>query len=60
MATKVAKDVEWVTPVPFQIYADFEGILESVERCEGFYSKKYQDHILYRFLFVILSKPTIS
>ena len=33
-------------PVPFNIYADFEHNLEKVESYQGFYSKKYQDHIL--------------
>ena len=33
-------------PVPFKVYADFESNLESVKSYEGFYSKKYQDHIL--------------
>ena len=32
-------------PVQFKIYADFECDLESVEKYEGSYSKKYQDHI---------------
>ena len=32
-------------PVPLKIYADFECSLESVESCEGSYSKKYQNHI---------------
>ena len=32
-------------PVPFEISADFECNLESVENYEGSYSKKYQDHI---------------
>ena len=30
---------------PFKIYADFECNLKSVESYEGFYSKKYQDHV---------------
>ena len=33
------------TPVPFKIYANFECNLKSVESHEGFYSKKYQDHV---------------
>ena len=33
------------TPVPFKIYANFECNLKSVESYEGFYSKKYQDHV---------------
>ena len=32
-------------PVPFKIYADFECNLRGVEIYEGFYTKKYQDHI---------------
>ena len=32
-------------PAPFKIYVDFESNLESVEIYEGFYSKKYQNHI---------------
>ena len=32
-------------PVPFKIYANFECNLKSVESYEGFYSKKYQDHV---------------
>ena len=32
-------------PVPFKIYADFECNLKSDEINEGFYSKKYQDHV---------------
>ena len=32
-------------PVPFKIYANFECNLKSVESHEGFYSKKYQDHV---------------
>ena len=32
-------------PVSFKIYAYFECTLKSVERYEGSYSKKYQDHI---------------
>ena len=36
-------------PVPFRFYADFECILKSVESYEGFFSKKYQDHILCSF-----------
>ena len=34
-------------PVPFEIYADFESNLESVKSYEGFYSKKYQNHIFF-------------
>ena len=32
-------------PVPFEVYADFENNLKSVESYVGSYSKKYQDHI---------------
>ena len=32
-------------PVPFKISADFESNLESVKIYEGFYSKKYLDHV---------------
>ena len=32
-------------PVPFKTYADFKGNLETIESCEGSYSKKYQDHV---------------
>ena len=32
-------------PVPFKFHADFESNLESLEICEGFYSKRYHDHI---------------
>ena len=32
-------------PVPFKIYPDFEFHLKNVEIYEGFYSKKYQDHV---------------
>ena len=40
--------------VPFKIYADFECDLESVERFEGTYSKKYQDHIPYSFAYKLV------
>ena len=46
-------------PVPFKIFADFEPILESVKSYEGFYLKKYQDHIPYFFSFVISPKSPI-
>ena len=36
-------------PVPFKIYAYFASNLKSVESYEGFYTKKYQDHIPCRF-----------
>ena len=32
-------------PVPFKIYTDFERNLKNVEKYEGSYSKKHQDHI---------------
>ena len=32
-------------PVPFKIYPDFECNLKGVERYEGSYLKKYQDHV---------------
>ena len=32
-------------PVPFKFHADFESNLESLEIYEGFYSKRYHDHI---------------
>ena len=32
-------------PVPFKIYTDFECNLKNVEKYEGSYSKKHQDHI---------------
>ena len=41
-------------PVPFKIYADFESNLEGVEIYEGFYSKKYQDHIPCTFAYKIV------
>ena len=31
--------------VPFKIYIDFESNLKAVEIYEGFYSKKFQDHV---------------
>ena len=31
--------------VPFKIYVDFESNLKAVEIYEGFYSKKFQDHV---------------
>ena len=52
-------------PVPFKIYADFESNLKSVESYEGFYSKKYQDHIpcsfTYKLVFIddIFNKPIV-
>ena len=41
-------------PVPFKIYADFECNLKSVESYEGFYSKKYQDHIPCSFAYKLV------
>ena len=38
-------------PVPCKIYADFECNLDIVESYEGFYSKKYQDHIRCSFAY---------
>ena len=52
-------------PVPFKIYADFECNLKSVESYEGFYSKKYQDHIPCSFAYKLVcvddkfTKPTV-
>ena len=51
--------------VPFKIYADFECNLKSVENYEGFYSKKYKDHIPCNFAYKLASvdekctKPTV-
>ena len=41
-------------PIPFKIYADFECNLKSVESYEGFYSKKYQDHIPCSFAYKLV------
>ena len=41
-------------PVPFKIYADFEGNLKSVGSYEGFYSKRYQDHIPCSFAYTLV------
>ena len=41
-------------PVPFKIYVDFESNLEGVEIYEGFYSKKYQDHIPCSFAYKVV------
>ena len=41
-------------PVPFKIYADFEGNLKSVGSYEGFYSKRYQDHIPCSFAYMLV------
>ena len=41
-------------PVPFEIYADFEGNLKSVESYEGFHSKKCQDHVPCSFVYKLV------
>ena len=41
-------------PVPFKIYANFECNLASVECNEGFYPKKYQDHIPCSFAYKVV------
>ena len=41
-------------PVPFKIYADFEGSLEKVESYEGSYTKKYQDHVPCSFAYQVV------
>ena len=41
-------------PVLFKIYADFECNLKSVESYEGFYSKKYQDHVTCSFAYKLV------
>ena len=41
-------------PVPFKIYADFECNLKSIEGYEGFYSKKYQNHIRCSFAYKLV------
>ena len=52
-------------PVPFKIYADFECNLKSVQREEGSYTKKYQDHIPCSFAYKVVciddrfTKPTV-
>ena len=38
-------------PVPFKIYADFECNLRGVQSDEGFYTKKYRDHIRCSFAY---------
>ena len=54
------------TPVSFKIYAYFERILKSVESYEGFYSKKYQNHIPCSFAHKLVcvdddfSKPIVA
>ena len=53
-------------PVPFKIYADFEYNLKTVESCEGFYSKKYQDHVPCSFTYKLVcvddefTKPIVA
>ena len=47
------------TPVPFKIYADFEGILEEVDRniecsSDSPYTRKYQNHIPYSFAYKVV------
>ena len=41
-------------PVPFKIYADFEGNLKEVKCNEGSYTEKYGDHIPCSFAYKIL------
>ena len=41
-------------PVPFKIYADFECNLRDLESYEGYYTKKYQDHIPCSFAYKIV------
>ena len=41
-------------PVPFNVYADFECNLESVESYAGSYLKKYQDHIPCSFAYKLV------
>ena len=41
-------------PVPFNIYADFECNLKTVESYKGLYSKKYQDPIPYSFAYKLV------
>ena len=41
-------------PVPFKIYADFEGNLKSIESYEGFYSKKYQGNVPCSFAYKLV------
>ena len=54
------------TPVPFEIYADFESDLKSVEIFEGSYSKKYQDQVPCSFAYKVVciddkfTKPTVA
>ena len=52
-------------PVPFKIYADLECNLENTEVYEGFYTKKYHDHISCSFAYKVIciddrfSKPIV-
>ena len=52
-------------PVPFKVYADFEGNLKKVYCNEGSYTEKYQDHVPCSFAYKIFfiddkfTKPTI-
>ena len=41
-------------PVPFKIYADFECNLKIVESYEGFYSKKFEDHVSCSFTYKLV------
>ena len=41
-------------PVPFKTYADFECNLRDLESYEGYYTKKYQDHIPCSFAYKIV------
>ena len=41
-------------PVLFKIYADFKCNLKNVESYEGFYSKKYQDHVPCSFAYKLV------
>ena len=42
-------------PVLFKIYTDFKCNLKNVESYEGFYSKKYQDHVPCSFAYKLVS-----
>ena len=41
-------------PVSFNIYADFEWILKSVNSNKGFFTEKYQDHITCIFAYKLV------
>ena len=41
-------------PVTFKVYYDFECNLKTVERYEEFYSKIFQDHIPFRFVYKLV------